>query len=74
DLVTHSLSGVSSGGLEVLVSALLSVMSIALGVMVGSGLATAHAPRVSTIIDTVVPHHLPWVHTSGTTKKPDSDS
>ncbi|MFI1238846.1 threonine/serine exporter ThrE family protein [Nocardia salmonicida] len=74
DLVTHSLSGVSSGGLEVLVSALLSVMSIALGVMVGSGLATAHTPRVSTLIDTVVPHHLPWVHTAGTTKKPDSDS
>ncbi|MFD6398583.1 threonine/serine exporter ThrE family protein [Nocardia sp. NPDC060249] len=74
DLVTHSLSGVSTGGLEVLVSALLSVMSIALGVMVGSGLATAHTPRVSTIIDTVVPHHLPWAHTPRTTKKPDSDS
>ncbi|MFC9662768.1 threonine/serine exporter ThrE family protein [Nocardia sp. NPDC127606] len=74
DLVTHSLSGVSTGGLEVLVSALLSVMSIALGVMVGSGLATAHTPRVSTIIDTVVPHHLPWVHTTQTTKKSDSDS
>ncbi|WP_328711482.1 threonine/serine ThrE exporter family protein [Nocardia salmonicida] len=74
DLVTHSLSGVSSGGLEVLVSALLSVMSIALGVMVGSGLATAHTPRVSTLIDTVVPHHLPWIHTAGTSKKPDSDS
>ncbi|MEU4320825.1 threonine/serine exporter family protein [Nocardia fluminea] len=74
DLVTHSLSGVSTGGLEVLVSALLSVMSIALGVMVGSGLATAHAPRVSTIIDTVYPHHLPWAHTAKTTGKPDSDS
>ncbi|MFE3320297.1 threonine/serine exporter ThrE family protein [Nocardia sp. NPDC059195] len=75
DLVTHSISGVSSGGLEVLVSALLSVMSIALGVLVGSGLATAHTPRVRTIIDTVVPHHLPWQHAAGaTTKKPDSDS
>ncbi|MFJ2666093.1 threonine/serine exporter ThrE family protein [Nocardia fluminea] len=74
DLVTHSLSGVSTGGLEVLVSALLSVMSIALGVMVGSGLATAHAPRVSTIIDTVYPHHLPWAHTAKTTREPDSDS
>ncbi|MEU4648308.1 threonine/serine ThrE exporter family protein [Nocardia fluminea] len=74
DLVTHSLSGVSTGGLEVLVSALLSVMSIALGVMVGSGLATAHAPRVSTIIDTVYPHHLPWAHTAKTPGKPDSDS
>ena len=67
-------SGVSSGGLEVLVSAPLSVMSIVLGVMVGSGLATAHTPRVSTLIDTVVPHHLPWIHTAGTSKKPDSDS
>ncbi|MEV6656605.1 threonine/serine exporter family protein [Nocardia fluminea] len=74
DLVTHSLSGVSTGGLEVLVSALLSVMSIALGVMVGSGLATAHAPRVSTIIDTMYPHHLPRAHTAKTTREPDSDS
>lgn len=71
DLVTHSLSGVATGGLEVLVSALLSVMSIALGVMVGSGLATAHTPRVGPLIDSVVPRQLPWIHSA---RKSDSDS
>ncbi len=71
DLVTHSISGVTSGGLEVLVSALLSVMSIALGVMVGSGLSTVRPPSVSTIIDTVVPHTLRSHHA---TRKSDSDS
>ncbi|MFD3593770.1 threonine/serine exporter ThrE family protein [Nocardia sp. NPDC058640] len=78
DLVMHNNNSGAAGSLEVLVSALLSVMSIALGVMVGSGLATAHTPELGTILKTMphnLPHHLPWHHASAdAAKKSDSDS
>lgn len=64
ELVLHTTGATAPGGLEVLVSALLSVMSIALGVMVGSGLMATRAPHVGTILDSMLPQgrHLPWHH------------
>ncbi|MFF2085621.1 threonine/serine exporter ThrE family protein [Nocardia sp. NPDC058176] len=76
ELVLHTTGGAATGGLEVLVSALLSVMSIALGVMVGSGLTNSRPPHVGTILESVLPQgrHLPWHHGSDTKDKSDSDS
>ncbi|MBP2188323.1 threonine/serine ThrE exporter family protein [Nocardia goodfellowii] len=45
----------NSGGLHVIASALLTVLSIALGVMVGSGLVGDQRPRISTLLDTILP-------------------
>ncbi|WP_194816529.1 threonine/serine exporter ThrE family protein [Nocardia sp. XZ_19_385] len=42
-------------GLHVIVSALLTVLSIALGVLVGSGLVGDQRPRISTLLDTFLP-------------------
>ncbi|MFC4373961.1 threonine/serine exporter ThrE family protein [Nocardia halotolerans] len=74
ELVMHTQADTATGGLEMIVSALLSVMSIALGVMVGSGLIASHPPRVGSILDSIRPRgrRLPWQ--SATTEKPGPDS
>lgn len=65
ELVLRTHGGAASGGLEVIASALLSVMSIALGVMVGSGLRASYPPHVGPILDSIVPRaHLPWHHSA----------
>ncbi|MEV0249682.1 threonine/serine exporter family protein [Nocardia sp. NPDC050712] len=51
DLIGHA----DPGGLRVIASALLTVLSIALGVMVGSGLVGDQRPRISTILETILP-------------------
>lgn len=66
EMVLHTTGTTAASGLEVVVSALLSVMSIALGVMVGSGLTSTRPLPVSTLIGSMLPH--------GHHHKPDPDS
>ncbi|MEV0760030.1 threonine/serine exporter family protein [Nocardia sp. NPDC050435] len=51
DLIAQS----NPNGLHVIVSALLTVLSIALGVLVGSGLVGEQRPRISTILGSLLP-------------------
>lgn len=75
EVVLHSTGSTSATGLEVVVSALLSVMSIALGVMVGSGLMATRTPHMGPFIETMLPQtHLPWQHRTEPPEKSDPDS
>ncbi|GGK54014.1 threonine/serine ThrE exporter family protein [Nocardia camponoti] len=49
----HETTG--QGGLGVIVSAFLTVMAIALGVMVGSSLTSTRPPHVGTILESIMP-------------------
>ncbi|MFD5175610.1 threonine/serine exporter ThrE family protein [Nocardia sp. NPDC058379] len=76
EVVMHTTGTTAASGLEVVVSALLSVMSIALGVMVGSGLSSTRTPNVGPIIDSMLPQgrHLPWQHQAEAAERSDPDS
>ncbi|MGW5572063.1 threonine/serine ThrE exporter family protein [Nocardia thailandica] len=77
ELVLHTTRDVGVSGLEVMVSALLSVMSIALGVMVGSGLIRTSYPHMTTLMGTAHPSARveSWLARHGNPRpSPDPDS